>query len=71
MIDANIEVRLKNDGTGIDFANVKMSMNPFDEIAVEQAVRLKEAGLASEVVAVWRLHPDPHECLSDSVKQTD
>lgn len=52
VIDANSKVRLKSDGTGIDFTNVKMSMNPFDEIAVEQAVRFKEAGLASEVVAV-------------------
>jgi electron transfer flavoprotein beta subunit len=52
VVDANIKVRVKGDGTGVDVANVKMSMNPFDEIAVEEAVRLKEAGIASEVVAV-------------------
>ncbi|MGT2475110.1 electron transfer flavoprotein subunit beta/FixA family protein [Paraburkholderia terrae] len=50
--DANVKVRVKSDNTGVDLANVKMSMNPFDEIAVEEAVRLKEAGVASEVVAV-------------------
>lgn len=52
MIDYNVKVRVKADGSGIDFANVKMSMNPFDEIAVEEAIRLKEAGTADEVVAV-------------------
>ena len=52
VIDANVKVRLKSDGSGVDVTNVKMSMNPFDEIAVEEAVRLKEAGLASEVVAI-------------------
>jgi electron transfer flavoprotein beta subunit len=52
VVDANVKVRVKGDGSGVDLANVKMSMNPFDEIAVEQAVRLKEAGLATEVVAV-------------------
>src|SRR6201987_1181980 len=52
VIDYNVKVRVKSDGTGVDFANVKMSMNPFDEIAVEEAVRLKEAGLATEVIAV-------------------
>jgi electron transfer flavoprotein beta subunit len=50
--DANVKVRVKSDGSGVDLANVKMSMNPFDEIALEQAVRLKEAGVASEVIAV-------------------
>jgi electron transfer flavoprotein beta subunit len=50
--DANVKVRVKSDGTGVDLANVKMSMNPFDEIAVEEAVRLKEEGLATEVIAV-------------------
>ena len=50
--DANVKVRVKSDNTGVDLANVKMSMNPFDEIAVEEAVRLKEAGVASEVIAV-------------------
>jgi electron transfer flavoprotein beta subunit len=51
-VDYNVKVRVKPDGTGIDLANVKMSMNPFDEIAVEEAVRLKEKGIATEVVAV-------------------
>ncbi|WP_034300378.1 electron transfer flavoprotein subunit beta/FixA family protein [Herbaspirillum sp. RV1423] len=52
VVDFNVKVRVKSDGTGIDIGNVKMSMNPFDEIAVEAAVRLKEAGIASEVIAV-------------------
>ena len=52
VIDYNVKVRVKPDGTGVDTANVKMSMNPFDEIAVEEAVRLKEKGAASEIVAV-------------------
>jgi electron transfer flavoprotein beta subunit len=52
VVDYNVKVRVKTDGTGVDLANVKMSMNPFDEIAVEEAVRLKEAGTATEVVAV-------------------
>ncbi len=52
VIDYNVKVRVKADGSGVDLANVKMSMNPFDEIAVEQAIRLKEAGAASEVIAV-------------------
>jgi electron transfer flavoprotein beta subunit len=52
VVDYNVKVRVKSDGTGVETANVKMSMNPFDEIAVEEAVRLKEAGVATEVVAV-------------------
>ena len=52
VVDYNVKVRVKGDGSGVDIANVKMSMNPFDEIAVEEAVRLKEAGVATEVVAV-------------------
>ncbi|MEL6360379.1 MAG: electron transfer flavoprotein subunit beta/FixA family protein [Pseudomonadota bacterium] len=52
VVDYNVKVRVKSDQTGVDLANVKMSMNPFDEIAVEEAVRLKEAGTATEVVAV-------------------
>ncbi len=52
VVDYNVKVRVKSDGTGVDIANVKMSMNPFDEIAVEEAVRLKEKGLVSEVIAV-------------------
>src|SRR5512133_3165029 len=52
VVDFNVKVRVKSDLTGVDLANVKMSMNPFDEIAVEEAVRLKEKGVATEVVAV-------------------
>ncbi|WP_353093625.1 electron transfer flavoprotein subunit beta/FixA family protein [Methylibium sp.] len=52
VVDYNVKVRVKSDGTGVDTANVKMSMNPFDEIAVEEAVRLKEKGVVSEVIAV-------------------
>ncbi len=52
VVDYNVKVRVKSDQTGVDIANVKMSMNPFDEIAVEEAVRLKEKGAASEVIAV-------------------
>ncbi|SAL03128.1 electron transfer flavoprotein subunit beta [Caballeronia arationis] len=52
VVDYNVKVRVKSDGSGVDIANVKMSMNPFDEIAVEEAVRLREAGIATEVVAV-------------------
>jgi electron transfer flavoprotein beta subunit len=52
VIDYNVKVRVKADGTGVDLSNVKMSMNPFDEIAVEEAIRLKEAGKADEIVAV-------------------
>jgi electron transfer flavoprotein beta subunit len=52
VVDYNVKVRVKADGTGVDLANVKMSMNPFDEIAVEEALKLKEAGKATEVVAV-------------------
>ena len=52
VVDYNVKVRVKPDGSGVDTANVKMSMNPFDEIAVEEAVRLKEKGVATEIVAV-------------------
>jgi electron transfer flavoprotein beta subunit len=52
VIDFNVKVRVKSDGSGVETANVKMSMNPFDEIAVEEAVRLKEAGVATEIVVV-------------------
>jgi len=52
VVDFNVKVRVRADGTGVDTANVKMSMNPFDEIAVEEAVRLKEKGTATEIVAV-------------------
>ena len=52
VVDYNVKVRVKSDGTGVDIANVKMSMNPFDEIAIEEAVRLREKGVATEVIAV-------------------
>ena len=52
VVDYNVKVRIKSDGSGVDIANVKMSMNPFDEIAVEEALRLREKGIATEVVAV-------------------
>jgi electron transfer flavoprotein beta subunit len=52
VVDYNVKVRVKSDGTGVDIANVKMSMNPFDEIAVEEAVRLKEKGVVTEVIVV-------------------
>ena len=52
VVDYNVKVRVKSDGSGVDIANVKMSMNPFDEIAIEEAVRLKEKGVAIEVIAV-------------------
>ncbi|MEK8027262.1 electron transfer flavoprotein subunit beta/FixA family protein [Pseudaquabacterium rugosum] len=52
VVDYNVKVRVKSDGTDVDIANVKMSMNPFDEIAIEEAVRLKEKGVATEVIAV-------------------
>ncbi len=52
VVDYNVKIRVKPDGSGVDLANVKMSMNPFDEIAVEEAIRLKEAGKATEIVAI-------------------
>ena len=52
VVDYNVKVRVKSDGSGVDIANVKMSMNPFDEIAIEEAMRLKEKGVATEVIAV-------------------
>jgi electron transfer flavoprotein beta subunit len=52
VVDYNVKIRVKTDGSGVELANVKMSMNPFDEIAVEEAIRLKEAGQATEIVAV-------------------
>src|SRR5262245_66495212 len=52
VVDFNVKVRVKSDGSGVDLTNVKMSMNPFDEIAVEEAVRIKERGEATEIVAV-------------------
>ncbi|MDG2270531.1 MAG: electron transfer flavoprotein subunit beta/FixA family protein, partial [Alphaproteobacteria bacterium] len=52
VIDYNVKVRVKSDNTGVETSNIKMSMNPFDEIAVEEAVRMKEAGTAAEIIAV-------------------
>ncbi|MEA2975522.1 MAG: electron transfer flavoprotein beta subunit [Alphaproteobacteria bacterium] len=52
VVDFNVKIRLKTDGSGVELANVKMSMNPFDEIAVEEAIRLKEGGKASEIIAI-------------------
>jgi electron transfer flavoprotein beta subunit len=63
VVDYNVKVRVKSDGSGVDIANVKMSMNPFDEIAVEEAMRLKEAGKVTEVVAVSCGVPQCQETL--------
>jgi electron transfer flavoprotein beta subunit len=63
VVDYNVKVRVKSDGSGVDIANVKMSMNPFDEIAVEEATRLREAGLATEVIAVSCGVPQCQETL--------
>ena len=52
VVDYNVKIRVRGDGSGVDLTNVKMSINPFDEIAVEEAVRLREAGKASEIVVV-------------------
>ncbi|MBN9275514.1 MAG: electron transfer flavoprotein subunit beta/FixA family protein, partial [Mesorhizobium sp.] len=52
VVDANVKVRVKSDGSGVELANVKMAMNPFDEMAVEEAIRLKEAGKAEEIIVV-------------------
>src|SRR5215218_8886152 len=63
VVDYNVKVRVKADGSGVDIANVKMSMNPFDEIACEEAIRLKECGVATEVVAVSMGEPKSQETL--------
>ena len=63
VVDANIKARVKSDGSGVDTANVKMAMNPFCEIAVEQAVRMKEAGSVTEIVAVSIGVPQCQETL--------
>ena len=63
VVDYNVKVRVKSDGSGVDIANVKMSMNPFDEIAMEEATRLKEKGLATEVLAVSCGLPQCQETL--------
>lgn len=63
VVDYNVKVRVKADGTGVDLANVKMSMNPFDEIAIEEAVRLREAGIATEIIALSCGHTACQETL--------
>ena len=63
VVDYNVKVRVKSDNSGVDIANVKMSMNPFDEIAIEEAVRLKEAGVATEIIAVSCGVPQSQETL--------
>jgi electron transfer flavoprotein beta subunit len=63
VVDYNVKVRVKSDNTGVDLANVKMAMNPFDEIAVEEAVRLRESGLATEVIVVSAGVPQCQETL--------
>jgi electron transfer flavoprotein beta subunit len=63
VVDYNVKVRVKSDGSGVDIANVKMSMNPFDEIAIEEAVRLKEKGVVTEVIAVSCGVPQCQETL--------
>jgi electron transfer flavoprotein beta subunit len=63
VVDFNVKIRVKADGSGVDLANVKMSMNPFDEIAVEEAIRLKEAGKATEIVAVSIGPPQASETI--------
>ena len=63
VIDYNVKIRVKSDNSGVETANVKMSMNPFDEIAVEEAVRLKESGAATEIVAVSMGPPQCQETL--------
>ncbi len=63
VVDYNVKVRVKSDNTGVDIANVKMSMNPFDEIAVEEAVRLKEKGIVTEIIAVSCGVPQCQETL--------
>src|SRR5579864_2793983 len=67
VVDPNAKVRVKSDGSGVDFANLKMSINPFDEISVEEAVRLKEKGLVSEVVCVSIGPPQAEETIRTSL----
>src|SRR3974390_1752575 len=63
VVDYNVKIRVKADGSGVELANVKMSMNPFDEIAVEEAIRLKEAGRVSEIIAVSIGPPQASETI--------
>src|SRR5690625_7753496 len=67
VVDHNVKIRVKSDQTGVDTDNVKMSMNPFDEIAVEEAVRLKEKGLVSEIIAVSCGTKPSQETLSTAI----
>jgi electron transfer flavoprotein beta subunit len=67
VVDYNVKIRVKTDGTGVELANVKMSMNPFDEIAVEEAIRLKEAGTATEIVAVSIGPPQAAETIRNAL----
>src|SRR5947207_4892320 len=67
VLDYNVKPRVKADGSGVDLANVKMSMNPFDEIAVEEAIRLKEKGVATEVVVVSIGEPKAQETLRNAL----
>ena len=67
VVDYNVKVRVKSDQSGVETANVKMSMNPFDEIAVEEAVRLKEKGVVTEVVAVSSLKTPKLESFLSSI----
>ena len=67
VVDFNVKVRVKPDGTGVETANVKMSMNPFDEIAVEEAIRLKEKGVATEIVAVSMGPQQAQETITGAV----
>jgi len=69
VVDYNVKVRVKSDGSGGELANVKMSMNPFDEIAVEEALRLKEAGKATEIVVVSIGPQQATETLNEMVRQ--
>src|SRR3974377_1917161 len=62
-VDKDVKIRVKSDGSGVELSNVKMSMNPFDEIAVEEAIRLKEAGKATEIIAVARGPRQPAETM--------
>ena len=67
VVDPNAKVRVKPDGSGVDLANLKMSINPFDEIGVEEAVRLKEKGLVSEIVCVSIGPPQAEEAIPSSL----
>src|ERR1700732_3380141 len=67
VVDYNVKIRVKRDGSGVELANVKMSMNPFDEIAVEEALRLKEKGVASEIICVSIGPAQPAETIRNGL----